>query len=249
MTGHGRAELLKDFRSSSLAGRVSFASMAPGLAVSPPAGALLDRIGAAKAVFVDMAVSSALLLVLTIAGAVGAMFAPLLLTLAMLYSLTSRLGGAGIRTVIPNVVPKDALDRANALDTSSYAVFDVLSPALVGVVFGFAGPEETMFMIAFLYALASVSLAPLVRRALAHRSEPARPLIHEAIAGVAYRRIDQSVPGRRAFLLWRSRPRGAAHCEPGSRAPCASGQPGASTCGGTLCVASRSRYANKSTAH
>jgi len=186
---------LARFRSPALAGWISFASMAPGLAVSPLAGALLDRIGAAKAIVVDMAVSAVLLLVLAFTGTVGVMSAPLLLALATLYSLTSPLGAAGIRTLIPNVVPKDALDRANALDTGSYAFIDVLGPALAGVLFGFVGPDETMFVIALLYALAGVSLAPLVRRMPAHRSGPARPLIHEAIAGVAYVMRNPSLRG------------------------------------------------------
>lgn len=186
---------LDRFRSPALAGWVSFAAMAPGLAISPLAGALLDRIGAAKAIVVDMAASAVLLLVLAVTGMVEATSAPLLLALVALYSLTSPLGAAGIRTLIPNVVPTDTLDRANALDTSSYAIIDVLGPALAGVVFGFAGPDRTMFLIALLYALASVSLAPLMRRMPAHRSEPASPLIQEAIAGVAYVMRHRSLRG------------------------------------------------------
>jgi MFS family permease len=178
--------VLERLRSPVLAGWVSFASIAPGLVVSPLAGALLDRIGAAKAIVVDMAASAMLLFVLTVAGVVGLMAPPLLLLLMMLFSLTSPLSTAGIRTLIPSVVPKDALDRANALDTSSYALIDVLGPALAGVLFGFAGPDATMFVIALLYVLASLSLVPLARRAPARRSEPPRSLIHEAIAGVAY---------------------------------------------------------------
>jgi MFS family permease len=178
--------VLDRFRSPVLAGWVAFASMAPGLVVSPLAGALLDRIGAAKAIVVDMAASAMLLCVLAVAGMVEVMTAPLLLLLATLFSLTSPLSAAGIRTLIPSVVPPDALDRANALDTSSYALIDVLGPALAGVLFGFAGPDATMLVIAFLYVLASLALVPLARHAPRHRSEPPGSLIHEAIAGVAY---------------------------------------------------------------
>jgi MFS family permease len=178
--------VLNRFHSPALAGWVSFASIAPGLVVSPLAGALLDRIGAAKAIVVDMAVSATVLFVLAIGGIVGVMIPPFLLLLVTLFSLTSPLSAAGIRTLIPDIVPEDALDRANALDTSSYALIDVLGPALAGVIFGFAGPHVTMFVIALLYVLASISLAPLVSRTPAHRSDRPRHLIHEAIAGVAY---------------------------------------------------------------
>ncbi len=179
-------DVLDRFHSPVLAGWVSFASIAPGLAISPLAGALLDRIGAAKAIVVDMAASATLLFVLAVAGIAGVMTAPFLLLLVTLFSLTSPLSAAGIRTLIPQIVPKDALDRANALDTSSYALIDVLGPALVGVLFGFAGPQATMLAITLLYVLASLGLVPLASRTLTRRSDSSGRLIHEAIAGVAY---------------------------------------------------------------
>ncbi len=115
--------------------------MAPGLLISPLAGALLDRLGAAKAIVIDMAASALLLLALGLADVAGSVTEPLLLTLVTLYSLTSPLGTAGIRVLIPRLVPKDALDLANALDTSSYALINVAGPAVAGLLFGFAGSQ------------------------------------------------------------------------------------------------------------
>lgn len=89
-----------------------------------------------------------------------------------LYSLTSPLSAAGVRTLIPRLLPEDALDRANALDTSSYALIDVLGPALAGSSFGFAGAHVTMLAIAMLYGVACPSLLPLARRKL---TRPIRP--------------------------------------------------------------------------
>ena len=42
-----------------LAGWLAFAAMAPGLAISPLAGALIDRVGSVWAITVDMAASAA----------------------------------------------------------------------------------------------------------------------------------------------------------------------------------------------
>ena len=51
--------VLAAFDSPSLAGWISFASIAPGLVVSPLAGAFLDRTGAARAfIVVDLAIST-----------------------------------------------------------------------------------------------------------------------------------------------------------------------------------------------
>src|SRR5580658_5300115 len=55
------------FQSPSLAGWISFAAMAPGLAVSPLAGAFLDRAGAARGIIVGLAFSAVLVTALAVA--------------------------------------------------------------------------------------------------------------------------------------------------------------------------------------
>jgi len=178
--------VLDRFDSPVLAGWVAFASMAPGLVVSPLAGALLDRLGAAKAIVLDMAASAVLLLALAATDIAGVVTAPLLLGFVALYSLTSPLGTAGIRVLIPRLVPKEALDLANALDTSSYALINVVGPAVAGVLFGFAGPQATMLLIVLLYAAASISLVPLVRRTSGAHGTTGSSLVRDAVAGVVY---------------------------------------------------------------
>ncbi len=177
---------LERFGSPVLAGWVVFTSMMPGLLVSPLAGALLDRMGAAKAVAIDMAVSACLLLALVASDVAGVVTAPLLLAFVAVFSLAGPLGTAGIRVLIPRLVPTEALDRANALDTSSYALINVAGPAAAGVLFGFAGAQPTMLAIVLLYAAATVSLLPLTRRASGGPTAPPAALLHEALAGVLY---------------------------------------------------------------
>lgn len=178
--------VLERFDSPILAGWVVFTAMAPGLVISPLAGALLDRLGAAKAVVIDMAMSAGLLLALVATDIAGVVSAPLLLAYVALFSLTAPLGTAGVRVLIPRLVPKEALDRANALDTSSYALINVGGPAVAGVLVGFAGSQATMLLIVLLYIAATISLVPLVRRTSAGRTAPAASLTHEALMGVLY---------------------------------------------------------------
>jgi MFS family permease len=178
--------VLQRFDSPVLAGWVVFASMAPGLVISPLAGALLDRMGAAKAITIDMAVSAGLVLALALADMAGVVTAPLLLAFAAVYSLTAPLGTAGIRVLIPRLVPGEALDHANALDTSSYALISVTGPAVAGVLFGFAGPQATLLVIVVLYIAATISLVPLVRRTSARGAPPSGSLVRGAWAGVQY---------------------------------------------------------------
>ena len=175
---------LDRFHSPVLAGWVAFAAMAPGMAISPLAGALLDRIGAARAILADMATCTVLVLALASAGWAGAISPPLLLALVGIYLLTNPLSAAGIRTLIPVLVQAPALDRANALDTSIHA--------LIGR--GRPGPgwrvdrvrpagDATMLVIAVLYGIAGCALLPLIR--IGHPRAGHRNLLREAAAGAS----------------------------------------------------------------
>jgi MFS family permease len=187
--------LLNRFGSPLLAGWVSFASIGPGLIASPFAGALLDRLRAPLAIVVDMLASAILLLSLILSDWAAMAGAPLLIVIAALYSLTSPLSGSGVRVLIPRLVPDDALERANALDTGSYALIEVIGPALTGGLFGYAGPDATMLFIAGLYAAAALSLIPLLRRTQSSRPRPSMALMSEATAGLVYVARHRSLRG------------------------------------------------------
>lgn len=177
---------LDRFQAPALVGWVAFASLAPGLAISPLAGALLDRIGATRAIAVDMVASAALLFVLVAVSVGHALTPPLLLMLVALFSLTSPLGAAAIRVLIPSLVPPEELDRANALDAGSYAVVDVVGPAVAGALFGLVGAHACLLTIGVLYLLAAMALLPRARRPSPLRNARPGTLLGEATAGVIH---------------------------------------------------------------
>jgi MFS family permease len=82
---------LDRFASPGLAGWVSFAAMAPGLLVSPVAGVMLDRFGAAWGIAVDLATSAALVAAIVVTEWGGRTSPLILLLLVTLFSLTSPL--------------------------------------------------------------------------------------------------------------------------------------------------------------
>jgi MFS family permease len=181
--------VLTHFGSVALAGWAAFASIAPGFVISPIAGALLDRTGEAMAITIDLAASAVLLAALVVTSRTGVTSAPLLLILAAAYSLTSPLSAAGIRALIPRLVPENALDQANALDTGSYALINVLGPFFVGPLFAFAGADATMVVIAALYgagALSLIAMGSLTSTAAPPRPAPPRTLLREAAVGLGY---------------------------------------------------------------
>lgn len=168
--------------SPALAGWLAFASLAPGLAISPVAGALIDRMGSAWAIGADMAASAGCIAVLLLLDAVGLASAPAVLVLTGLYSLTTPLSLAGIRALLPRLVAAPALDRANALDTAIHGLTDVTGPALAGILTGFGGPDLALGAIAGSYGGALLALGSL--RAPRPPLPRLGPLLREARGGV-----------------------------------------------------------------
>ena len=168
--------------SPALAGWLAFAAVAPGLAISPIAGALIDAVGSVWAITVDMAASAACVIALIAADRLGWATAPVLLALVGVFSLTSPLTMSGIRALLPRLVPVTALARANALDTSIHGLTDIAGPALAGAIVGFGGPALALGIIALTYAAAALCVGT-IRRARG-RLPGLGPLLAEAWGGV-----------------------------------------------------------------
>ena len=174
---------LDQYHSAALAGWVSFAAITPGLVASPVAGAILDRMGAARGIVFDLSVASVLMAAIAWFGNAGP--APLLALVASC-SLTSPLSFAGIRSLIPRLVPISGLGRANAMDSGTYALTDVIGAGLGGTLYGLTGGRTTLLAIAGLLLGAALLLTPIAWRA----REAARPhrtrLLHETADGLRF---------------------------------------------------------------
>jgi hypothetical protein len=173
---------LHRFGSPVLAGWLSFAAIAPGLILSPVAGAILDRVGSVRAVAADMVASATLIAALLCAAWLQLETPLILLVLVGLFSLTSPLGAAGVRTALPRMVPVEALDRVNAIDTAIFAFADVSGPVLAGITVGLAGSGTAFAAITMLYAAAAVSLSGTGGHG--HNSAQDVGLLRQAMAGI-----------------------------------------------------------------
>ncbi|MFD4638668.1 MFS transporter [Lentzea sp. NPDC058436] len=172
--------VLELFDSAALAGLVVFAAVAPGLLVSPVAGALLDRAGVVRSIVADLVASAALVAALAF---VPAAVVPVVV-LAALYSLTSPLNIAGVRVLLPRLVPRHAAERANALDSALFNLVEVLGPVLAGTVFLVAGGRTALLVIAALYCVACPLMLLLPPDRSARAGHP--PLLRSTVDGVRY---------------------------------------------------------------
>jgi len=149
---------LDRFGSPAFAGFVTFASVFPGLLISPLAGALLDRHGRIRLVLLDYVVALMAMVLIGVLAVADALPGPLLLMIAVVSSLTAILSHVGLRSLFPILVPEHLWERVNAVDSNGYVVAIILGPpAAAGMVAAFGGPIA-LIVIGAAFGVAAVSL-------------------------------------------------------------------------------------------
>jgi MFS family permease len=174
---------LDRFHSAGLAGAVTFLALAPGLLLSPIAGALLDRHGRVKLMVLDYVVAAAALALIVGLGATDLLSEAALLAIVVVMSLTFPLSTTGVRTMFPLIVPRPLWERANAIDSNGYVVSSIFGPAIAGALVATVGSLWALGLTAVFYAIAAVITAPL-RDPLGR--VPHGGLLSDAWAGLVY---------------------------------------------------------------
>jgi MFS family permease len=149
---------LIEFRSPELAGLVTFTSIAPGLAVSPIAGALLDRHGRVRLVILDYFVAMGALLLIGGLALTDALAPWQLVVITAVSSLTGIFSVTGLRSLFPLIVPRHLWERASALDSNGYVVASILGPPMAAALVGIAGGPVTLIAIGLAYGGAAVAM-------------------------------------------------------------------------------------------
>jgi MFS family permease len=175
--------VLQRFHSPSLAGITVFLAIAPGVLLSPVAGALLDRHGRVRLITLDYLVGTLTLALIAGLDFGGRITPWVLLPIVTLSSLTYSLSNSGARSLLPLIVPKQLWDRANALDSIAYAVTMGIGPASAGALTALAGPRLALIVTAAVYLLAAVLIVRLREPMVASASSP---VFTAAWAGLKY---------------------------------------------------------------
>jgi MFS family permease len=152
---------LERFHSPGLAGAVTFLALAPGLLMSPIAGALLDRHGRVKLMVVDYVVAATALALIVGLGVADVLSEVFLLATVTVMSLTFPLSTTGVRTMFPLLVPRGLWERANAIDSNGYVVSSIFGPAIAGVLVATVGSLWALALTSALYAVAAIITVPL----------------------------------------------------------------------------------------
>jgi MFS family permease len=176
--------VLEKFHSPVLAGITVFLQIAPGLAVSPIAGALLDRHGRVRLMLLDYTVASLALGAILALSATGHLWPATLLPIVTLSSFTSILSITGARSLFPLIVPPALWDRANGLDSSLYAVTTIAGPPIAAGLVAWRGGEAALLVTALVFLGGAGILVGL--REPTVKTESAGHLIQDAVNGLLY---------------------------------------------------------------
>jgi MFS family permease len=185
--------VLQRYHSPSLAGLAVLLSILPGLALSPVAGALLDRQGRIRLMILDYAVTAGLGGTIVVLSLGHRLPPPLLLIIVSVLGVSNILSITGVRSLFPLMLPRVLWDRANGVDTSMYSLTAVVGPAIAGIVVAGFGPEAGLFVTAAVAAIASVSMIG-VQEPIA-RTESGGSLIGDARAALLYVVRNRSLRG------------------------------------------------------
>jgi MFS family permease len=175
---------LDRFGSPALAGLVTFASVAPGMIVSPVVGALLDRHGRARLIIIDQLVAATSLVLIAGLAIAGTLTPVILVGITAIVGLTAPLSSVGLRTLFPLIVPKRLWERVNALDSNGYVVATLIGPPVAGVLVETAGGPATLVVIACLYGVSAIVFLRIADPPSG--SATTGRLLHDAWLGLRY---------------------------------------------------------------
>jgi MFS family permease len=175
---------LQRYNDPSLAGLVAFASIFPGMLISPIAGALLDRHGRVRLIILDYVVVTVTLAVVASLSLAGHLPAPLLVAIVAVTALTGPLSSSGLRSLFPLLVPEPLWERVNAVDSNGWVLATLVGAPAGALVSQLAGFEMAMAGIAVAYALAALIMlgAPDPRADVATSGK----LMRDAWLGLVY---------------------------------------------------------------
>ena len=175
---------LQRYDSAPLAGIVAFASIAPGMIVSPIAGALLDRHGRVRLIILDYIVAATSLTLTAALSSAGDLPAWLLVGIAMVASLTGPLSSSGLRSLFPLMVPEPLWERVNAVDSNGWVLATVVGAPFGAVFAQVLGFEVALGIIAAGYVVSAVVMfgAPDPRTDVASTGN----LVRDAWLGLVY---------------------------------------------------------------
>jgi MFS family permease len=176
---------LERYHSPELAGLVTFAAIAPGIVVSPIAGALLDRHGRVRLITLDFVIAGIAMVLIGGLALADALPAWLLVLIAAISALTAPLSSVGLRSLFPLMAPRHLWERMNAIDANGYVVAQIIGPPIAAVLISVAGGPWALIVLGAVYVAAAVIIVGVLEPTAQATASTGRLLV-DAWQGVVY---------------------------------------------------------------
>jgi len=173
------------------------ASTAPFFLLALPAGALGDIVDRRKLILYTEAWMLAVAVILAVTTLAGAISPWLLLALTFALSAGDAMESPTWRAVLPELVGKDDLPAASALNGIEFNIARAVGPALAGLLIAAAGVGAAFLVNVFSFFGVILVIARW-KRPVRPRTAPTEALTGAAIAAIRYVR---HVPAMRAIML------------------------------------------------
>ena len=178
--------------SATLLGVVSAGSAVPMLGFALFGGALADRTDRRRLIQYGQGIAALLALAVAVAIFMDRIEWYYLFWASVVQGTTFAFMMPARQAIIPQLVGRNQLTNAMAINAAGMSAMTLLSPALAGGLYAWAGPENVYFTIAGL-GLASVILTSFIRQT--NSGAPARksPMLRDIMAGLRYVRNSRMV--------------------------------------------------------
>jgi MFS family permease len=173
------------------------ASALPFFVLALPAGAIGDIVDRRKLILFTEVWMLVVALTLTVVTLAGLMSPLMLLALTFALSAGDAFETPAWRAVLPELVPKEDLQAASALNGIEFNFARAIGPALAGVVIAFIGVGAA-FLVNAASFLGVILVVAQWRRAAVKRATPAETVSSATVAAIRYVRFS---PAIRAVLV------------------------------------------------
>jgi MFS family permease len=181
--------------SAFLVGVLNFATFAPILLFSVPAGMLADRVDRRFVVVVTSAISALAAAALAVVTLQGRVTATLLVAVAAVLGTAYAFAKPATSSLLPALVPRDEVPRATVVNTMQFTVGQVAGSALASLLLATAGPGWAFGVNAVTF------LAPIGAMLLIHLPPSGSPRSKGRRGALQGFRFLRSAPGLLAVLL------------------------------------------------
>ena len=171
--------------SAALLGVVNAGSAIPMLTLVLFGGVIADKVDRKKIIQIGQVAAAGLSIVIGVSITTGTITWYHLLAASILQGGFFAIMGPARQAIVPQLVSKDQLTNAMALNAAGMSITTLVAPVIGGVVYAFVGPDAVYFIISAL-GLIAVFFTSLIPRIGNESAKTGAPMMTDIKAGFSY---------------------------------------------------------------